>query len=256
MTPSAWLQYITGRFGPLPDSYFAFDVETSGLSLKNDVVLQLGWAMVDDRKLVDSGAVVLDWTRIGDAAWNGWLAEQIDKTKRNIETTRDGRPSGKKWNFHIDRVRAEGCHPVDAFAQFSALIADCRAGGFKFLGHYGLRCDQPMIDQACLELLGPGRGFELAPGEYYDTMALEKGIQLGLAVKPGEDQNAFIRRAYAAGGNKVHSSLDQHCAPKYRLAEKHNLNMNQAHEADFDAVLTHLLLEEFRGIMDGRSAAA
>mgnify|MGYP002144108318 CR=1 FL=1 len=65
MTPSAWLRYITGHFGPLPDSYFAFDVETSGLSLKNDVVLQLGWAMVDDRKLVDSGAVGGSVSRAG-----------------------------------------------------------------------------------------------------------------------------------------------------------------------------------------------
>lgn len=257
MTPSAWLQYVTGRLGPLPDHYLAIDVETSGLSPKEDVVIQLGWALVESRAVVDRGAVMLDWTRTQSPEWVGWFEGRVAQTRYNIESrTGGGYGQGAGWNFSLARVRAEGCHPAQAFEQFLGLVDDCRAGGFKFLGHYGLRCDQPMIDRCCRDVFGTDRGFLLAPDEYYDTMALEKGVQLGLPVQPGETWAAFIRRAYSAGGSKVQSSLDRHCAPKYRLAEKHNLDMSQAHEADFDAVLTHLLLEEFRAIMEGKTAAA
>lgn len=256
MTPSAWLQYVTGRLGPLPQSYLAFDVETSGLSPKEDVVLQIGWAMVEDRKLVDRGAVVVDWTRRNGDGWVEWLSQRIDRTRQNIECDRGGYASGNTWNFSVARLRAEGCDPLIAFDQFRRLADDCRAGGFAFVGHYGLRCDQPMLDRSCVEVLGPDRGFQLAPNEYHDTMALEKGVQLCPAVQPGETWAAFIRRAYTLGGNKVKASLDRHCAGKYDLHNKHQLDMGQAHEAEFDAVLTHLLFEEFRAIMGGESAAA
>jgi len=229
-----------------------FDVETSGLSPREDVVIQLGWALVEARAVVDRGAVVIDWTRVGDPAWVQRFEERVAQTRYNIERrTGGGFGMGDSWNFNLDRIRAEGCHPQTAFEQFLGLADDCRAGGFKFVGHFGLRCDQPMIDRCCREVLGPDRGFLLAPDEYLDTMALEKGVQLGLPVQPGETWAAFIRRAYSAGGNKVRSSLSDFCVTKYNLDQRHNLDMSQAHEADFDAVLTHHLLEHFRGVMEG-----
>jgi hypothetical protein len=97
--------------------------------------------------------------------------------------------------------------------------------------------------------------FVLRDGEYYDTLPLEKGVQLYPAIRPGETWLQFISRGYHLGGNKIRCSLDRHCAGKYYLHTKHNLDLSKAHEADFDARLTHLLFEEFRGIMNGGSAA-
>lgn len=250
MSPTEWLRYATSSMGPFPDDYLVVDCETSGLAPRDDVVIQLGWALVEGRKLVDQGAVVIDWTRDQPPAYASWLADRIDKTRFHIEHDKNGYSSGNTWNFHIARVQAEGCHPRAAMEDFRGLVDTCRAGGFSFVGHFGLRCDQPMLHRAMQDALGSDAEFVLAPGEYHDTMALEKGVQILPRLEPGEDWDRFIRRAYGLGGNKFKSSLSDHCVRKYDLHTKHALDMTQAHEADFDAVLTHHLFENFRGIME------
>lgn len=254
MNPNMWLRHATARMGPLPESYLAFDVETSGLSVREDYVIQIGWALVQDRKMIDTGAVMLDWTRGNGDGWKEWFTQRLQRTRDHVEY-KDGFATGNTFDMTVERIQREGMSPYDALLQFKRLVDTCRDTGFAFVGHNGLRHDQPMLDKHFQEVLDARLVF--CPGEYYDTLPLEKGVQLYPAIKPGETWMQFITRGYHLGGNKIRCSLDRHCAGKYNLQQKHNLDMSLAHEADFDARLTHLLFEEFREIMGGggRSAA-
>ena len=58
--------------------------------------------------------------------------------------------------------------------------------------------------------------------------------------------SAYFLRVMRKPVKGVYSNLDRHCVTKYKLTEKYDLNMADAHTAGFDAMLTHLLMEEFR----------
>jgi len=252
VNPTMWLRHATARLGPLPESYLAFDVETSGLSIKDDYVIQIGWALVQDRVMVDGGAVMLDWTRGKGEGWAEWFAQRLQRTRDHVEY-KDGFATGNIFDMTVERLQRDGIAPYEALRQFRELVDTCRQTGFAFVGHNGLRHDQPMLDKHFNEVLDAR--FLLREGEYYDTLPLEKGVQLYPAIKPGETWLQFISRGYHLGGNKIRCALDKFCVPKYNLHKKHSLDLSRAHEADFDAALTHYLFEHYRELMEGGPAS-
>jgi hypothetical protein len=103
-----------------------------------------------------------------------------------------------------------------------------------------------MLDRILSEISEGGMRLKFKPDEYLDTLSIEKSVQLFPEISDEETWLDFCKRAYRLGGSSVKGSLDNHCSVKYDLAKKHNLDMNKAHEADFDCLLTHYLFQEYK----------
>jgi DNA polymerase III epsilon subunit-like protein len=249
MNPGEWLLYAQKRLGALPSKYLVFDIETTGVDINIDLPAQLGWAVVENDKVVDAGARFMNWLVDRPADEMAWVEERILKTKQNFEFKR-GFATGSIYSVSADRMRA-GEKPVKVLSDFFNLVSECRKHGFAFLAHNGLRHDQPIIDRVMNEVSEGELRFRFKPNDYFDTLSIEKSVQIYPELLPNESWLDFARRAYHLGGYKIKGSLDRHCSVKYDLPRKHNLNIDKAHEADFDCILTHHLMQEYKEIARG-----
>ena len=243
-----WLLKAVSKLGPLPINYLVFDLETTGLDFNNDLVVQLGYAIVMNKRLVDCDYFIPNWTHNRDHHFCEWLHNRMENTKKSMNSrNQDGTNS---YKHSIDRMKNQGVPPVEAFTQFLDIIKICKSHNFSMIAHNGLRFDQPMLNSNIKHALGDHEGFEFEKLgiNYYDTMAIERGIQSRIDINPEDNWMSFTRRLVYEGG-KIYSSLEKHCAPKYNLIKKYNM-IGDAHEADFDCRLTHYLFEEFRSICE------
>jgi DNA polymerase III epsilon subunit-like protein len=249
MTPGEWLRYAQSRLGSLPSSYLVFDIETTGLDINIDLPAQIGWAVVENNKLVDSGSRFMNWASNRSKEDYAWLVDRVNRTKQQFEF-KHGYATGNVYSVSIERMLV-GDNPEKVLSDFYKLFTECRKNGFGFLAHNGLRHDQPIIDRVLNQLSGGEMRFRFKPNDYFDTLSIEKSVQIFPEVAHNETWLDFARRAYHLGGHKVKGSLDRHCSVKYDLPNKHNLCMDKAHEADFDCVLTHHLMQEYRELSQG-----
>jgi len=253
MTPGEWLKYAQSRMGELPSNYLVFDIETTGLDINVDLPAQIGWAVIENNKLVDSGSKFMNWADNCSPEDYRWLVDRVARTKQQFEF-KNGYATGSVYSVSVERMK-EGENPEKVLSQFHNLYSDCRKNGFSFIAHNGLRHDQPIIDRVLHNMSGGELRFRFKPNDYFDTLSLEKSVQIFPEVMSNENWLDFARRAYHLGGHKVKGSLDRHCSVKYDLPSKHGLSMDKAHEADFDCVLTHHLLQEYKEIARGAERA-
>jgi DNA polymerase III epsilon subunit-like protein len=246
MTPKDWLRYAQTKLGALPENYLVFDIETTGLDINVDLPAQIGWAVIENNKVVDSGARFMNWTYNRSEQDIAWIADRVATTKRQFEY-KNGFATGSVYSVSMERMCA-GENPEKVLSDFYRLFSDCRKNNFGFIAHNGLRHDQPIIDRVINDMSSGEMRFRFKPNDYFDTLSLEKSVQIFPEILQNESWLDFARRAYHLGGYKVKGSLDRHCAVKYDLPNKHGLSMVKAHEADFDCVLTHYLLQEYREI--------
>jgi DNA polymerase III epsilon subunit-like protein len=239
--------------GSLPKSYLVFDIETTGVDINIDLAVQLGWAVVENGAVVDSGARFMNIAAGISREDMAWLENRVSLTKSRVEY-KNGIPSGKVYAVSIERILS-GENPEKVLHDFYKLYQECRQSGMGFVAHNGLRHDQPILDRMLQTMSGGDLRFRFKPDSYFDTLSIEKAVQKFPELYERETWLDFARRAYHLGGNKVKGSLDGHCAVKYGLSEKHGLAMNRAHEADFDCVLTHHLLQEYVSLASGEEHA-
>jgi DNA polymerase III epsilon subunit-like protein len=247
-----WMASVVARLGGLPKNYMVFDVESTGLDLSNDLVIQLGYALVMDKVLVECSSIMVDWTHSRDDEFCQWLDNRMTSTRNNMEAKN---PGAGMYKHSVARLKEKGIPAYDAFTHFMDIVKLCRLNKFSFIAHNGLRFDQPMLDRCVKQLRGEDESFKLdtVSGMYFDTMGLERGSQTKIMPTPSDDWYTFNHRLVYEGG-RIFSSLDRHCSNKYNLVNKHSLE-GSAHEADFDCRLTHHLFEEFREMAE-RGAAA
>lgn len=228
--------------GSWPTSYVTLDTETCGFSLKRDVVVEIGHCLVEDGVVTDRLNLVLDWSN--------HPVVPADYVKRRLEEVRramaaDGRAYGMTW----ERMCAEGIRPEKALAFYHKLLATFASAGLPFALHNGF-FDEEMLAHNFAGFGVDPAGFALPP-VWFDTASIEKANQLAgdpdALPRPGETLRTYFRRLkYMSRGN-VKCNLCEHCAVKYRFAEKYGVDMAQAHGAGFDAYLVHLLMQEFGG---------
>lgn len=239
-TAQEWFAAACRVLGPLPADYFVIDLETSGLSA-GDIPLQIGWAMVSRGNLISNQAVVLDW---GSEVDRFWLSGQIRRTKSQVETdAKTGAASGHHYNFSIERMAAEGKPFRGVLADFFSLADECVDGGMTLVCHNGIRVDLAMLNRVRQHFFNT----LMKDGRYLDTMAIERAVQKAKLPEPGEQWRNFCERVYFAGGGKIKSSLLDHCLHKYKLDDPNNVAL-RGHEADYDCLLTHRLVETYRGL--------
>ncbi len=224
-------------FGPLPDDYLVFDLETSGLDSDRDVILQIGWCRVLNRKVKENKAIVLNWQSYLEPAeleiLRGRLAYTSDSMHRR----------GLGYNWSIDRINREGVDPKTGFVEFAKYLSRSPI----LIGHHCWKHDLPFVDKCSRRLTRMGVG--IPDTRMLDTFALVKSAQSGAFPLPTDTYKSFSKRAVSAGGNKYRGALDKFCVPALHLDAKYGVNTSTMHDAAVDSLVTHYVVEELRLLM-------
>lgn len=232
-----WLCRLRDRGYHFPADYLVFDVETTGLKVAHDYIAQFGHLAVDSLVSREPVETVLDWTRC-DRASHGDVRERLYATEADCASR------GSTYKFSYDRLATEGVDPIAVLDIYHILFTQHQEAGCYFLTHNGVHYDTQIIQHHFRRFLG--ENFEFDNSKMIDTGLLEKALQLDIMLQPGESLPSFYRRIEKAYGKGTYWSLSNHCIPKYKLDEKHGLDMRNSHTAGFDCHITHLLLEEYR----------
>jgi DNA polymerase III epsilon subunit-like protein len=210
--------------GRLPHSYLVLDIETSGLYCspppgdKPDVIVQLGYAAVNEGKLIASGGHYV---------------------KRPMGTMR---PKASAVNGITDVMLAEvGKPPTEVFSSVLELINNYMDAGCMFMGHNFVAFDKPFMET---EFGRHNLPLEFPRNRSIDTGMIFKASQMGVMPSEHEDLTTFFNRIRHER-SRVRWKLTL-AAEKFGLLEKHNLNLDDAHDAGFDCRLTHYFFEEMR----------
>lgn len=265
-TVSSLFNIMRPQFRNFPNDYVVIDVETTGVKFykgdmpkffpDSDLITQLGCCIVKDSKAVYQKALILDWSRIPGIDAD-LLKKRLEETKKNVEFTNDGVPTGKKYHMTFDLMQSEGREPLEALGLFKHNVFDvARKEGMFFVAHNGYHFDARMIENHYWHWLEEHIGF--GPNEIFDTGMVEKGSQSNSVPWMGDTVKDWSYRTYKVRLKDVKWSLDRACATRYRLSDRHYLPVNleqrieEAHDAGFDSYLTHLLFEEYKEITAGR----
>jgi DNA polymerase III epsilon subunit-like protein len=228
------------NFTCFPNSYLVFDLETTGLDRRSDLIWQIGHCLVNDGEVQDKGSFVINW--LDDPATDRlWLVNRISKLASAMEA------SGRKSQLTVEKVAAGEPAKV-VLDRYWKLLTKSRQDRLFFLTHNGYQFDCKFIEEAFERTLGGI--FRFNDYEVFDTGMVEKASQALMGVREGDTPRSFAQRIAASRLKGVHWSLDRHCIPKYDLATDHDLDVNEAHDAGFDAYVTHLLFNKMRELTD------
>jgi hypothetical protein len=240
----SFTQLYGGRF---PDSYFCFDVETTGFSRDRDVVVEWGHCLVRNRQPVDRISVIINWFGSGLLGPDGdeWLSTQLRKVKRRMEL------NGRSFHVTEEVMRERGVSPHKVLPWLLDLLDEIREQSMMFVSHNGWNYDYEMLQAHFRDFVD--EEWELGDNQMFDTGAIEKATLIvaeehDTSVLPRADdtlKSYFKRIAYRRAPG-IKWNLDGWCVQKYDLVEKHGVDVSQTHSADYDAWLLHLLMEEFR----------
>lgn len=230
--------------GPLPDAYTVIDTETTGFNRAQDLIVEVGWAVVRDRQMQSCGNAALDWTKFGGVD-QGWLREKLRKTKYHVENDKDGNPTGRNYRFTYDYLAANGGDPLAGLAEYHGLLDECMRRGELIVAHNGWFFDREMLDNNFRRWLQV-RDLPWGVNSVFDTGLVEKASQMGNRGVPWPTDNLTAYYQRLRQPRAIKWALDVHCVPKYGIAERYGLDMSQAHTSAFDCVITHYLFEHWR----------
>jgi DNA polymerase III alpha subunit (gram-positive type) len=231
---------VAATFPGYPDNYLFIDVETTGVEFGVDLITEVGWAVVRNRQVMDFGGQLLNWGSYLPAdMWAFYLARL---TAANASMQDKGRP------IHItpERLANEGQHPVLALNLYADLLTDTLQSNELLLGHNACFFDQQIIE-ANLHRFCNGRSVPWHVNSIFDTGLVERAAQLDRLPWLGDTLYTWQARA-AAYPYFTKWSLETHCVPKYRLAERYNLDLSRLHQAGYDCAVGCCLFETFRQI--------
>jgi DNA polymerase III epsilon subunit-like protein len=238
MDSSSWFRDWAEQYDGFPDNYLVFDTEASGSAVERDLILQIGWCKVIDRKVVDNNGLTLNWLH-GSLIDPNWLKGRMEETNRHLLSRKD---EIFPWT---SAELEKGHEPINVLCYFWNMIREANEDGLTFVAHNGIGFDIPILTAHFQRYLKVN--LDINTSEVWDTGALEKASQLDeycYNELPGD----FAYRILLREDRGIKWGLHSHALPKYNLIEKYSLDMQQSHTAPFDAYVTHLLLEEFRSL--------
>jgi len=228
------LAHWTGQLGSFPDEYICYDLETTGLSFDSDLIWQIGHCRISGGEAESFHSTCLNW--YAHPAINPrWLDERIEKHAEHM--TAAGKPTG----CSAARVRS-GQNPKEVLGRYAKLFSEVQRAGVV-AGHNIARFDNAMFASNMARCFAPGFTFDSR--RTLDTAAIVKAAQLNMLPKrdelPGDFCRRILTKTYAPG---VYFSLDRHCIPHYKLDELYGVDPTRMHSAGYDAMVTHLLMQE------------
>lgn len=223
-----------------PDNYFIFDLETSGFSRQNDLITQIGWAIVRDRRIVDNQALTLNWTRYinVDQMWLEWRLGELETTFRR---------QGKPYHLTYEVLAASPTDPIEALQTLDALLAAVGRDAEWIVGHNVAIFDTNMFDAHRARFL------DLEPVDWrsdsiFDTGLFIKAAQLDRYPSPAEPLDKFFRAIAGVRARGVLWALDRYCVPTFDLDTRFGVDVAQCHDAGYDCKVNHYLFEALREI--------
>ena len=235
------LRALSSQF-EFPSTYLVLDCETTGFSKARDFMVEAGWSVVKDNRIVHTTGLLLDWSRVPYVDHN-FIKSQL--LRQATEYGRMGRPHYYSW----ERLCDEGEHPLEVIHTYSTLIYEhIKNASSMIVGHGLWRFDREVIDSHTQRFL---QGYLLPwkMNTIFDTGLLEKAAQMNSPPWEGETLDEWLRRVNNSN-SRVKWNLEAHCVPKYRLVERYNVDMRLMHTAGFDCVLIHYLLDTFRQLTE------
>lgn len=235
---------LRNRYKCFPDDYMVIDLETTGLDPHADLIGQIGHCVVVDRKPVNTVGIVLNWAA-HPGVDHAWLQRRLEETKYHVEN-KDGNPTGRRYCLSMQRMLQEGADPIPILAFYLDWLKEIRQQGKFIIAHNGYNFDCRWLEVAFKRFLGATWRF--GDNEVFDTGMAEKASQANIMPWQEESLRAFSERVGDQRLKGVRWALDHHCAPKYGLAKKYNIDIAKAHEAGHDCLMAHYLFEEFRNL--------
>jgi len=230
--------------GSWPDDYTCFDLETSGFSFDRDVIVEWGHCIVRDRQPTNRMGFIINWFGSGLIP-DDYLDYQLRRVWREMAKV------GRTFRVTPEIMRRDGVTPETGLNFIEDFLITLREGSEMLVTHNGWKFDVRMLTSHLHDFMGSD--FEFDPNHIIDTGAVEKASQIesDMRALPGEGETMkdyFTRIAnWVLPGVKW--NLDTWCMEKYDLARKYGANTEDAHAADYDAWLLHLLMEEFRVLL-------
>jgi len=257
MIINAWDNQFTAKYGHhFPPSYLCFDTEFTGRSERDDLIVEIGHVLVEDGKIVDRFNLVLNWYEMNIVPAS-WLDYKLNQMRHIV---------GPEWRLLPETVKKEGINPLQALRFYHKLFHTWANRGLPFVAQNGTNADEPMIRGNLNRFLN--KTFEIPANSYFDTGAIFKANQIWQAqtgdltnyraiILPTrtETLKAYFHRVCGARIRGVHWSLKL-ILEHFDLIKKHNLDTSNLHNAGFDALCLHLIMEEYRSMVTPREIPA
>jgi DNA polymerase III epsilon subunit-like protein len=205
----------------LPDNYFVFDTETTGVNKYSDRIVQYGYCLVINKKKECSEAQLID-------------RSMIKMHPKAIEA----------HGITSEYMKANGIPVGEYVPTLVELMLSVRSSGGMFVGHNMMAFDVPMFEQETMLLKIP---FKFKDNEVIDTGMIVKAAQLDMNFRPEESLRNFYLRISEIR-SRVKWSLAGYCFDTFEL-EKSGVSRDKAHDAGSDCVLTHYLFEKLRTVV-------
>ena len=227
------------HFGELPINYGVSDVETTGFQ-PDDVVVQIGQAIVRDCKLAHLTSVYINWIGF-QGITEEWLRGRIAATAASMAER------GSVYKVKLEDIIEKGLPPQEVFRDILDNLTALEAGNFGLTGHNVQQFDMPKIARHTQTLF---QAVPVYPADLvFDTGAIAKGRQLLLMPVRGEVLAEWCLRCLKIRAAGVKWKLDGYCADAYDLWQKSGLGATASHDAGADCLLTHHLVESYRELM-------
>jgi hypothetical protein len=247
MIVNEWDKVFTAKYGHhFPCDYMTFDTEFTGSNERDDLIMEVGHAMVEGGVVVDKLSVILNWYG-HPGVTDTWLNYKLNNMRYIV---------GPGWRLTPDVVQAEGISPIKALKFYHQLFDAWGNRGLPFVAQNGQTADERMLRGNFNRYIN--KPFELPPNGYFDTGAIYKATQIWNATE-GEAMNfklsmmphrtdtlkTYFNRVIHTRVSGVKWGLDL-ILDHYGLIEKHSVTPEQMHSAGFDAMCLHWIMEEFR----------
>lgn len=248
MIINAWNAEFKRKYGSeWPTTYLCFDTEYSGSNAENDLILEIGHTMVENGVIVDQLNVVLNWYDHFKTAPEQMQLDYKLNQMRSIV--------GPSWRLLPDALRT-GTEPLSVLRFYQKLFATWAERGLPFVAQNGQAADERMLHGNFSRFLD--RGFSLPPNGYFDVGGIFKATQIYAATE-GDLQNFksialpyrtdtlkdYFKRVLSTRISGLKWSLSLMLS-HYNLLEKRGCDLSKLHNAEYDSMCLHWLMEEFR----------
>lgn len=245
-----WLKRARAAGLVIPATYIAFDLETTGLKIEKVFITQTGHLSTINGVPGEAVSTLLGWPNC-----NG--IDQIDLRTQLVEVEQDYARRGETYRFNYELLRNGGAEPLRVIELYHDTFSKHQSGGGYFAAHNGASFDTQVWQMHFRKYLDSDFHFNL--DRLFDTGLIQKSINLSYRrhtkgrtewfPQPGETMAWYYYRTYNEFGHGFKWNL-RATVEMYGLDKKYNLDLNEAHNADFDCIMTHLLVEKFRELAD------
>jgi DNA polymerase III epsilon subunit-like protein len=223
-----------------PDDYFLFDFETSGFSRQDDVITQIGWAIIRGRQIVDNQSLTLNWQMHPgmNQMWLEWRLADLAVAYRK---------EGKPYRLTYKVLGESPYEPISTLQMFDELLASVLESNEWIIGHNLAIFDTGMMDAHRIRFLD-APPLEWPANRIFDTGLFVKAAQMGRYPSNGETLMDFFRSVSGLRAKGIFWALDKYCIPAFELDTRFGVDVSKCHDGGYDCRVNYHLFEAMREI--------